>query len=113
MSYAGELVHGATAYRLNRNEEQIRAEIFRNGPVVAGFNVYTDFLQYKSGKEINFDFNTIRSKYASDSIILRRPQEASLYHIHFCSLSFSMLSLWPEELFLIFRPCFRETIVSQ
>ena len=31
------------------SSEEIRHEIYNNGPVVAGFLVYTDFLNYKSG----------------------------------------------------------------
>lgn len=37
---------------MNNKEEQIRAEIFKNGPVVGGMEVYTDFFHYKSGKDI-------------------------------------------------------------
>lgn len=51
-NFEKELVYGGSAYRLYNKEEQIRAEIFKNGPVVAGFKVYPDFFQYKSGKEI-------------------------------------------------------------
>lgn len=38
-----------TAYKLPRDEAQIRAEIFKNGPVSAGYEVYDDFENYKSG----------------------------------------------------------------
>lgn len=42
---------GKTSYSLDESEEQIKAEIFKNGPVEATFNVYSDFLLYKSGKD--------------------------------------------------------------
>lgn len=41
--------YGRIAYSLPRNEEQIRAEIYMNGPVQAAFVVYEDFTAYKSG----------------------------------------------------------------
>lgn len=50
MSYEKELYHGKTSYTLSQKEEQIRAEIYKNGPVVANQIIYTDFFQYKSGK---------------------------------------------------------------
>lgn len=50
MNFAKQLIYGRYPYSIYRNEEQIKAEIFSNGPVVAGFEVYSDFLHYKSGK---------------------------------------------------------------
>jgi cathepsin B len=41
--------HARSAYSVGTNEEQIMAEIMKNGPVEAGFDVYEDFLTYKSG----------------------------------------------------------------
>lgn len=40
-------------YFASRNEKLMRAEILKNGPVVAGFDVYSDFFHYKSGKKNN------------------------------------------------------------
>jgi len=37
------------AYGVSSNETQIRAEMFQNGPVEVCFDVYEDFLSYKSG----------------------------------------------------------------
>lgn len=47
-AYSDDKSHG-TAYRISSDEAQIRAEIVKNGPVVAGFEVYADFVNYKSG----------------------------------------------------------------
>lgn len=41
--------HGQKSYSVKRNENQIQAEIYKNGPVEAAFTVYEDFVQYKSG----------------------------------------------------------------
>ncbi|XP_077302123.1 cathepsin B [Arctopsyche grandis] len=40
---------GQKAYSLDSNEDQIKQEIFTNGPVEAAFTVYSDLLSYKSG----------------------------------------------------------------
>jgi len=40
---------GAKAYSVHNDELAIRKEIFANGPVEADFDVYDDFLSYKSG----------------------------------------------------------------
>lgn len=48
VEYKDDKSHG-TAYKISRKEEQIRAEIIKNGPVVAGFTVFEDFVAYKSG----------------------------------------------------------------
>jgi cathepsin B len=40
---------GKNSYSVKRNEDQIRLEIYKNGPVEAAFTVYEDFVQYKSG----------------------------------------------------------------
>uniref|UniRef100_UPI00358ECF90 cathepsin B isoform X2 n=1 Tax=Myxine glutinosa TaxID=7769 RepID=UPI00358ECF90 len=40
---------GERSYSVGSNEEQIRTEIYLNGPVEADFSVYGDFLHYKSG----------------------------------------------------------------
>lgn len=38
-----------SAFAVAEDEAQIRAEIFANGPVTAGFNVYADWTRYTSG----------------------------------------------------------------
>lgn len=40
---------GCSSYSISRNEKEIMAEIYKNGPVEGAFTVYSDFLQYKSG----------------------------------------------------------------
>lgn len=49
VSYAEDKHYGKYAYSLRNDEKQIRADILKNGPVEAAFNVYADFLSYKSG----------------------------------------------------------------
>lgn len=41
--------YGSSAYSVEPSEEQIMAEIMKNGPVEAAFTVYSDFPSYKSG----------------------------------------------------------------
>lgn len=50
ITYKVDLIHGKSGYRLPNEEKQIQMEILKNGPVVAGFEVYSDFIHYKSGK---------------------------------------------------------------
>jgi len=40
---------GKTAYNVPRAVDKIATEIMTNGPVEAAFNVYEDFLTYKTG----------------------------------------------------------------
>ncbi|EYB96062.1 hypothetical protein Y032_0154g3018 [Ancylostoma ceylanicum] len=48
-SYADDKYFATKSYYLPKDEKKIRQEIYKNGPVVAGFDVYTDFLHYKKG----------------------------------------------------------------
>uniref|UniRef100_UPI00358F1BEA cathepsin B isoform X1 n=1 Tax=Myxine glutinosa TaxID=7769 RepID=UPI00358F1BEA len=48
-SYEKDKYFGERSYSVGSNEEQIRTEIYLNGPVEADFSVYGDFLHYKSG----------------------------------------------------------------
>lgn len=50
LSFEKEVSYGEPAYRIYHSEESIKTEIFKNGPVVAVFEIFTDFFQYKSGK---------------------------------------------------------------
>ena len=43
-------VAGKTSYSVPSDEEQIRDEITKNGPVEGAFTVYEDFPLYKTGK---------------------------------------------------------------
>ena len=47
--YEKDLHQFANVYQLGGNVEEIKTEIFTNGPVDATFRVYEDFLTYKSG----------------------------------------------------------------
>ncbi|KAL3278272.1 hypothetical protein HHI36_013607 [Cryptolaemus montrouzieri] len=46
--YEDDLHHGKTSYNVDQ-EDDIKTEIFNNGPVEASFDVYDDFVSYKSG----------------------------------------------------------------
>ncbi|THD22227.1 Vitellogenic cathepsin-B like protease [Fasciola hepatica] len=48
-TYEKDKVYGKTSYNVDRHEYTIMEEIMKNGPVEAGFIVYTDFAVYKSG----------------------------------------------------------------
>lgn len=45
-------VSGEKSYSIDGNEDKIKQEIYRNGPVEAAFSVYADFVTYKSGMRI-------------------------------------------------------------
>lgn len=47
--YMDDKHFGAKAYGIHKDVEQIQTEIMKNGPVEADFEVYEDFLNYKSG----------------------------------------------------------------
>lgn len=49
-----KFVVGKTAYNVEADVNAIQAEIYKNGPVEGAFEVYEDFLQYKSGKNVYF-----------------------------------------------------------
>ena len=43
---------GVSAYSVSSDQDQIKAELFKHGPIEAAFTVYADFLQYKTGDNI-------------------------------------------------------------
>ena len=47
--FAQDVHRFETAYAVSDDEAQIRAEIFAHGPVTTGFNVYSDWVHYRSG----------------------------------------------------------------
>jgi cathepsin B len=47
--FASDKHYGAKAYAVKDNEEAVRTEIYTNGPIEGAFDVYEDFLSYKSG----------------------------------------------------------------
>lgn len=49
-SYYGDLHYGHDFYWLPSNMKAIQSEIFTNGPITVGIEVYEDFYNYKSGK---------------------------------------------------------------
>lgn len=48
-AFAKEKYFGAKAYYVRANPDAIKAEMFKNGPVGVAFDVYGDFMHYKSG----------------------------------------------------------------
>lgn len=49
VSFSKDKHYGKTTYSVSSEEEQIRQEIYKNGPVEAAFTVYADFPSYTSG----------------------------------------------------------------
>nr|XP_023023227.1 cathepsin B-like [Leptinotarsa decemlineata] len=49
LSYESDKSYGQHIYYVSTSEKQIQLEILKNGPVEAAFDVFTDFLSYKSG----------------------------------------------------------------
>ncbi|XP_050425326.1 cathepsin B-like isoform X1 [Adelges cooleyi] len=49
LSYAEDLHRGKSVYSIGNDVDEIRQEIFNNGPVEGAFTVYEDFIAYKSG----------------------------------------------------------------
>lgn len=48
-------ISGKKSYYIDSGEEQmIRQEIFKNGPVEAILDVYDDFVNYKSGRYLYY-----------------------------------------------------------
>ena len=47
--YAKDKHFGKTSYSVRKNVDEIRREIFENGPVEAAFSVFEDLLSYKDG----------------------------------------------------------------
>lgn len=48
-SYRADKHFGKRSYSIENDVKQIQSEIYKNGPVEAAFEVYGDFLNYKSG----------------------------------------------------------------
>jgi cathepsin B len=49
VNYDQDKKFGNTVYTVKNDEKQIQMEIMKNGPVQTAFDVYEDFLNYKSG----------------------------------------------------------------
>ncbi|XP_077345156.1 cathepsin B [Lithobates pipiens] len=47
--YSSDKHFGGDAYSVDNNQQEIMAEIYKNGPVEGAFTVYEDFPNYKSG----------------------------------------------------------------
>ncbi|VEN46127.1 unnamed protein product [Callosobruchus maculatus] len=65
LKYNEDKHHGKKTYLLPNDERQIQLELIKNGPVVAGFHVYEDFISYKSGVYQTDD----HSKYLGDHAV--------------------------------------------
>jgi len=53
-----------TAYKISKDEKQIRTEIQKNGSVTAAFHVYEDFMSYKYGV-----YHHVSGKYLGDHAV--------------------------------------------
>ena len=50
-TYREDKHYGKSAYHVSERVAEIQTEIYQNGPVEGGFEVYSDFLTYKSGTQ--------------------------------------------------------------
>ena len=48
-TYSEDKHYGKSSYHVSERVAEIQTEIYQNGPVEGGFEVYSDFLTYKSG----------------------------------------------------------------
>ena len=48
-TYSEDKHYGKSSYHVSERVTEIQTEIYQNGPVEGGFEVYSDFLTYKSG----------------------------------------------------------------
>lgn len=48
-TYTEDKHHGKSSYHVPERVAEIQTEIYQNGPVEGGFEVYSDFLTYKTG----------------------------------------------------------------
>lgn len=49
VDYNNDMRRGRIVYTVENDEDQIKAELFKNGPVEASFFIYSDFLHYRVG----------------------------------------------------------------
>ena len=48
-TYSDDKHYGESSYHVSARVSEIQTEIYQNGPVEGTFDVYSDFLAYKSG----------------------------------------------------------------
>ena len=66
--YINIYVLGKSSYNVPSAEDQIKSEIMKLGPVEACFDVYEDFLTYKSGTRLTEGFYNLN--FASEDLIM-------------------------------------------
>uniref|UniRef100_A0A224XGA5 Putative metalloprotease n=1 Tax=Megacormus gertschi TaxID=1843536 RepID=A0A224XGA5_9SCOR len=59
ISYRDDKHYGKKSYQLSSDVKKIQTEIMKHGPVEAAFQVYADFLSYKSGVYIHHSGNLL------------------------------------------------------
>lgn len=60
VTYKKDKRYGILAYAVLKDEEKIKLEIMKRGPVEGALQIYEDFISYKSGKSIFFLFFKIK-----------------------------------------------------
>ncbi|GBM14926.1 Cathepsin B, partial [Araneus ventricosus] len=87
-SYRADKHFGKKSYSVGSQQDQIKTEIYNYGPVEAAFNVYSDFLTYKSGITMAMccDMDVIACGLASVNLKARKilgitPIRTACYHI--------------------------------
>nr|CAI5828719.1 unnamed protein product [Callosobruchus analis] len=64
LKYKKDKHRGKKMYRLSQDERQIQMKLIKNGPVFAGFSVYTDFYNYKSGVYMSYNQSQNQGSHA-------------------------------------------------
>lgn len=58
---------GKTSYSVSSEEDEIKQEIYKNGPVEGAFTVYEDFVLYKSGRNTHTRSQNLQTRL-SDTV---------------------------------------------
>lgn len=66
---------GKTSYSVSSDEDEIKQEIYKNGPVEGAFTVYEDFVMYKTGKNTH----TSTPKYSKSTFWHNSNPECGLF----------------------------------
>ncbi|CAH1634793.1 unnamed protein product [Spodoptera littoralis] len=64
IDYATDKRRGERVYRIEPNEESIKAELYKNGPVEVSFDVYNSFFHYKNGVYVHYPQEKLVARHA-------------------------------------------------
>lgn len=90
---------GKTSYSVSSDEDEIKQEIYKNGPVEGAFTVYEDFVLYKTGE--NTQASTKSSLWPSD---MSEPVHVSYVNCFWLShLTQVFISMWLVLLWVVMQ----------